>query len=257
MIHFIRRIRKQLMSENRFGKYLLYAGGEIVLVIIGILVALYLNGLNDIRKDRVREIAYLRNIQTDLRINIAEMDRYLEQRTGKIEAAKRILEHFEGKPIDDYAAFNQDGVDIYSWKKFYLVNNTFQEMINSGNLALIGNARIKNQLLDIESLYTKMKSEEDHYRYDTEKLIYEPTYEFMDLSALVDNYAWRVSGGKAGKDVALTASDYEVYLKSRKLKNGFVMTVLEFETMNGQMQDLRAKCQALIASIDEDVKVGS
>lgn len=93
------------------------------------------------------------------------MDKYLETRTGNIASAKRILEHFDGKPISDYSAFNQDGVDIYSWKKFYMVNNTFQELVNSGNLAMISNARIKNQLLDIESLYTKMKSEEDHYRY--------------------------------------------------------------------------------------------
>ena len=66
------------MTDNKVGKYLLYASGEIVLVIIGILVALYI-------------------------IDMSE-------------------------PISDYSAFNQDGVDIYSWKKFYMVNNTFQEL---------------------------------------------------------------------------------------------------------------------------------
>ena len=46
MIKFFRRIRHQLLSENKFSKYLLYAIGEIVLVVAGILIAIQLNNLN-------------------------------------------------------------------------------------------------------------------------------------------------------------------------------------------------------------------
>lgn len=254
MIQFIRRLRQGLLEESRFGKYLLYASGEIVLVIIGILVALYLNDLSDARKERVREVAYLRNIQSDLRLNIAETDKFLASRNGNITAAKSILEHFNGQPIADYSAFNRDAIEIYSWRRFYLANNTYQELVNSGNLGAISNAGISHQLLDIEALYQKMKSEEDHYRYDTEKLIYEPIYRLMDLEPLVDEYAFQMSGGKAGRRVELTPAQFDAYFKSVELKNGFVMTVLELDTMNGQMSDLRAKCQALIASIDEEMK---
>lgn len=254
MIHFIRKIRSELLTENRFGKYLLYAIGEISLVIIGILVALYINNISDMRKERVRELGYLENIKADLRLNIAEMDKYLATRTADIDSANRILEHFEGKPITDYSAFNEDGVNIYSWHRFYMTNNTFQELVNSGSLAMISNARIKNQLLDIESLYKKMKGEEDHFRYDTEQLIYGPIYEIMDLNALVNNYAYRVSKGQSGKDVPLSKQDFDAYLKNRKLKNGFVMTVLEFDTMNAQMRDLKALSEALIVSIDDEIK---
>lgn len=253
MIHALRKLRQQLLSENKFTRYLAYALGEIVLVIVGILVALYINNLSDIRKERQREVAYLENIKTDLRLSIAEMDSYLADRSAKIEAAKRLVGHFEGVPITDYNAFNADGVSIYSWKKFYISNNTFQELVNSGGLAIISNARIKNQLLDIESLYKKMKSEEDHFRYDTEKLIYEPLYASTDLNALVDNYAFHASGGQAGRDVPLSADNFSEFMKSRLQKNGFVMTILEFETMNEQMRQLRAQSEALIASIDQEI----
>ena len=256
MILVLRKMRHALLADNRLGKYLLYAFGEIVLVIIGILVALYINDLSDARKERVRELAYLQNIRTDLGLNIAEMDRYLASRAGKIASAQRILEHFNGKPVTDSAAFNADGVEIYSWKKFYLVNNTFQELVNSGQLAKIGNPRIKNQLLDIEALYTQMKSEEDHFRYDTEKLIYEPIYSFMDLQPLVASYEYRVTGGASGLDAILRPEAFDAYFKSVMLKNGFTMTILEFQTMNAQMQELKAKCQDLVAIIDEDIKAG-
>ncbi|MBP7371141.1 MAG: hypothetical protein KA902_06835 [Arenimonas sp.] len=242
------------MTENKVSKYLLYALGEIVLVVIGILVALYINNMNDLRKERVRELGYLDNIKTDLKLNIKEMDKFLAVRNNNIQSAAKILEHFDGKPIEDYTAFNQLGVGIYNWQKFYTSNNTFQELVNSGNLAIISNVKIKNQLLDIEALYKKMKSEEDHYRFDTEKLIYEPLYEMMDLNPLVQNFAFKISKGQSGKDVVLTGQYYDAYLKSIKLKNGFVMTILELETMNGQMQQLKAQSEALIVSIDDEMK---
>nr|MBP6310523.1 hypothetical protein [Arenimonas sp.] len=221
---------------------------------IGILVALHINNLNDIRKERVRELGYLENIKTDLKLNISEMDKFLAVRNNNIQSAAKILEHFDGKPIEDYTAFNQLGAGIYNWQKFYMSDNTFQELVNSGNLATISNVKIKNQLLNIDALYKKMKSEEDHYRFDTEKLIYEPLYEMMDLNPLVQNFAFQESKGQAGKDVVLTSEYFVPYFKSTKLKNGFVMTILELETMNGQMQQLKDQSEALIVSIDEEIK---
>src|SRR5210317_248892 len=150
MIKFFRKIRQRLLHENKLGKYSLYAIGEILLVVIGILIALQINNQNDLRKDRIKEIHYLENIKTDLNINLVEMDRYLDVRTESIEAAKRIIEHFDGKPITDYSAFNADGVVIYNWQKFWQTNNTFQELVNSGNLALLSSDVIKTSLFDIE-----------------------------------------------------------------------------------------------------------
>jgi len=239
--------------QGSVSKYLLYATGEIVLVVIGILIALQINDANDARKERLKEVHYLENIKTDLQINIQEMDRYLETRTGCIEAARRIIGHFEGEPITDYDAFNADGVSIYSWQKFYQSNNTFQELVNSGNLGLISSESIKSKLLDIESLYKKMKSEEDHFRFDTEKLIYEPLYELMDLQQLVSNFEYVASGGKSGQQVILNAAFFEDYLNSQKLKNGFSMTILEFGTMNDQMRLMKKMSQELVASIDTEI----
>jgi hypothetical protein len=256
MIKFFRKIRQNLLIENRLGKYSLYAIGEILLVVIGILIALQINNQNDLRKDRNKEIHYLKNIKTDLNINLLEMDRYLEIRTENIEAAKRIIEHFEGKPITDFTAFNADGIKIYNWQKFYQNNNTFQELVNSGNLALLSNDSIKKKLLDIESRYKKMKSEEEHYRFDTESVIYGPLYELMDLNPMVSNFEFYASNGSSGRDVTLTSEYFSEFLNSKKLKNGFVLTVLEFTTLNQQMREIKQMTEELILSIDQEIKKG-
>ena len=250
MIAFIRKLRRRTLAEGAFGRYLAYAVGEIVLVVIGILIALQINNFNDARKDRVRELGYLANIRGDLVDNVAEMDRYLAARTGYIASAQRIISHFEGKPIEDASAFNADGIDIYSWRRYYQINNTYQELVNSGNFALLSNARIKHGLLDLEAQYKKMKGEEDHFRFDAETLLYHPLYASMDLNPMVMDYAYRVSQGQAGNDGKLTAEVFANFLKTRMLKNGFVMAVLEFDTMNDQMREMKRLSEVLMDEID-------
>ncbi len=66
MIKFFRNIRRRLLRENRFTRYLIYAIGEIILVVIGILIALQLNNLNERKKDREYSSVMLKEIYGDL-----------------------------------------------------------------------------------------------------------------------------------------------------------------------------------------------
>lgn len=59
MLHFFRKMRKALIPENRFGRYFFYALGEIVLVVIGILIALQINNWNAEQKLKKQEISIL------------------------------------------------------------------------------------------------------------------------------------------------------------------------------------------------------
>ena len=74
MINFFKKIKQQLLTENRFSKYLVYAIGEIVLVVIGILIALQLNNWNEVRKIRIQEIKTLKELRSDLLQNINDID---------------------------------------------------------------------------------------------------------------------------------------------------------------------------------------
>lgn len=256
MIPLLRNARHRLLAENRLTRYLAYAVGEIVLVVVGILIALQINNWSDARKDRQKELVHLANIRADLVANIAAMDRTLEVRTARIAAARRILDHFNGKPIEDASAFNADGIGIYNWERFYLGDNSYQELVNSGNFALLRNHAIKDQLLDIQALYRRMKGEEDHYRFDTETALYKPLYETMDTEALVADYEYAASGGRSGRKGAVDVATFEAYLRNRTLKNGFMMTILEYGTMNAQMEELRRRCRTLIEAIDAETKRG-
>lgn len=241
------------MSENKTGKYLKYAIGEIILVVVGILIALQINNLNEVRKTRDKEVAYLKGIKNDLQLNILEIEEFITNRTNQINSASAIIEHYNGKPVTDWNTFNKYTVDIYTWQRFFQIDNTFQELVNSGNLAIISNDSIKNGLLNLDVLYKKMKYNEDHFRYDAEVALYEPSYSMIDIHTVANNYMYQLTDGKIGALGNLKKEDFEEVLQDLKQKNGFAFAILEFSTMVTRFEAMKNKCEEIITLIDKEI----
>ncbi len=83
MIKFFRKIRQKLLSENRFNKYLIYAFGEIILVVIGILIALQINNWNESNQNRKKVDKLLVKIQKDIKTDISQIQRLTEYYRNK------------------------------------------------------------------------------------------------------------------------------------------------------------------------------
>lgn len=91
MIHFFRKIRRQLLRENRFTRYLLYALGEIFLVVVGILIALEVNNMNERNKSRAQLSANLSKINRELKMNIKTLEFQEKVNDTLIEKLKESL----------------------------------------------------------------------------------------------------------------------------------------------------------------------
>ena len=255
MIKFFRKIRQNMIKENRASKYVLYAIGEIILVVIGILIALQINNTNEANKERAKELHYLKNIKTDLLLNIKNINTFIETRESKIQSANTILEYYEGKRIlENLNEFSNQCLNVYVWKKFYQTNNTFIELTNSGNLALISNDSIKNNLLNLDAIYKELKGEEEHFRFDGEELIYKPSYNILDLNPIIQKHTYNITNGQAGENRELPRENFELLLKNLKHKNGFVMAVYEFTVMNSQLSKMREMSINLVELINNEIK---
>lgn len=99
MIGFFRKIRKQLADDNKPLKYMRYAVGEIVLVVVGILIALQVNNWNEDYKESQAIKSVLYEIKEDLIKDKAELERNIEIRTEDFEAQKRIINVLESNEV--------------------------------------------------------------------------------------------------------------------------------------------------------------
>lgn len=147
MIKFFRKIRQNLLSENKFSKYLIYAIGEIILVVIGILIALSINNWNEKRKYKNLEIVTLIEIQKGLNQALNENERAEQANLGTIKSYEILLEHFEKKlPYSELLSVHFRRLMAWQEPDF---NYTGFELFKSRGPDLISNDSIKIKLLEI------------------------------------------------------------------------------------------------------------
>jgi len=153
MIKFFRKIRQNMIKENRTSKYLLYAIGEIVLVVIGILIALSINNWNEQRKNANQELKLLQSFNIGLEKDLADIDSNISGHTKGLNSANMILNLLESNQIyNDTLAKHFSNV----MEPSRFVNSTSAfETLKSKGIDLITNEDLRNQLISVyDAQYT-------------------------------------------------------------------------------------------------------
>lgn len=102
MIKFFRNIRQNLLMKNQIGKYYKYAFGEIVLVVIGILIALSINNWNEARKNEIKQSILIKNIIEDLRLDSIHVNKSLSE----VENQKNLVDDLIAKSLNKEKKIN-------------------------------------------------------------------------------------------------------------------------------------------------------
>ena len=163
MIKFFRKIRQKLLTENKFSKYILYAIGEIILVVIGILIALQINNWNLAQQDRKTEIENLRALQKEFSQNKATLRVVIQVNNDNISGAEKLIQSFS---IDSKDTIKEQTVAIYASEAFGTETNfepetgVLTEIISSGQLKLIQNIELKHKLAGFNSKIGKIEQQE-------------------------------------------------------------------------------------------------
>lgn len=161
MIKFFRKIRQKLLSKNKFSKYLIYAIGEIVLVVIGILIALQINNWNENRKEHSIAQQYLKGIEADLKKDILQVNRILDEQLipiNLIHSIDNVYTKEYHQPEKYQAFYNQlDTSKVYTLfnrgYSFRATNGTFNSLISDGKSSIIKNRSFFQQ---IQEIYTEI-----------------------------------------------------------------------------------------------------
>ncbi|WP_411896221.1 DUF6090 family protein [Winogradskyella sp. A2] len=146
MIKFFRKIRFDLMEKNKTGKYLKYAIGEIVLVVIGILIALSINNWNESDNLSKKEFSMLINMKNDLVSDIMNL-KYEDSvfSTFEFNSAKGIELFYKAKTTKDIDSVNK--LTVSFWNALYINDNTYNEMVSTGSMYSMKNKELKEYII--------------------------------------------------------------------------------------------------------------
>lgn len=143
MIKFFRRIRQQLLKENKLSRYLIYAIGEIVLVVIGILIALSINNWNETQKELKKEHDVLIQLKEEYQTNLAQLKEKMGQRYKTIAASLSLLSDTDQGKIIHGDSLASTFANLYLDPTFDPIQN---DLISSGSIRLIQNKELKQYL---------------------------------------------------------------------------------------------------------------
>ena len=251
MIRLFRKIRQQLLSEDKYSVYLLYASGEIILVVVGILLALQIDNWNDNRKTREIENKLLGELIISLNSDLNVFDINIGLHSGGSRAGGILLEYMAGDlpyhdSLSDYFAMT------YNYTAFN-PNYGAYESLKSLGVELIRSDEIRQRMLKLyEQQYKNVRQNTDLFTdqiMDHKLNLNETRFEEFNLFNVgkINTRKGTYGGHMVPVDFEALKNDKTYQYHLRTLKRGH-------EFLNEYNVMVKRNVQSLIELLEEEIK---
>ncbi|PCJ94919.1 MAG: hypothetical protein COA50_11090 [Flavobacteriaceae bacterium] len=246
MIKFFSKIRQRLLTENKFSKYLLYAIGEIVLVVIGILIALSINTWNHNLADEKKSKIILENLHEEFVLHKEKLAFALPNYAIGINANINLV-NLCGHDSITLTALQIDTILSQTFKgaPFNPPQPILDELLNTGNLNLIQNKKLQQYLFEWES-------KNKHF-----KLVYSAYWQFdSDQLApyLNKHWSWKnleIAGGTAyWKDRSKLKTNVNAMFQDIEFENLFTTNAFHLTRLQNELKQMDQLLISIIAETE-------
>ncbi|NNF33792.1 MAG: hypothetical protein EX254_10350 [Flavobacteriaceae bacterium] len=253
MIKFFRRIRKSQLLQGKVSKYLLYAMGEIALVMVGILLALQVNNWNENKKAYESSKEYLNEILKDLEENsdligkgIYSCDEFMQNEVWALQLTEYVPDQADSLWIALGGHF------VF----FTISDRTFQKLQNSGNTRLVGFDDIEDKLTHY---FIKSKDRYDSFQEWDKFMTLEGQDYMKDLDERLEisNYRMDFYAREAsprefplGQDPVQQVIILIDFAESPRGRNHFKYNYMRHERARGFLKEMKTETDALITEIN-------
>jgi hypothetical protein len=161
MIKIFRKIRQNLLNEGKTSKYFKYAIGEIVLVVVGILIALQINNWNQSNQNKKQENQILNQLLIEYTNNLNQLNSKIDIRKEILKSSLILLD-YRKKEVNKIEAdsFNLRVSRMITRPTFDPELGVTNELNNSGRLYLLKNETLRNKITSFPSLLSEVQEEE-------------------------------------------------------------------------------------------------
>ena len=190
MIKLFRHIRQRLLSENKLSKYLIYALGEIILVIIGILIALAINQKNtDKNNNEIRDL-YIIQLVDEIDSNIKKLNVYRDDTEKRIAELDTLSQILVNKDYNNPKLLEKSRY-LYQRNTYNPIMVTYENLKFSGDLKLFNDIELINSISETYNTFNDIKTVEN-IDLEVVNVYYKDYYmvnaKTLDLSLSSDNF---------------------------------------------------------------------
>ena len=248
MIKFFRKIRQSLLTENKFSKYLIYAIGEIILVVIGILIALQINNWNENLIKSKEEIHILKALKIGLEADLTDLKFNKKSIQSSIASANKVIYSLENNlPYRDSIP---DYIGHMMFPVIFVHSTSAFETLKSKGINLIKNDNLREEIINVyDSQYSFfLKNESLIFLEEAERALRELFSPRFEESYVYDfnepNFKPRLT--PLDYEALKTDQEFKYFLKSFKNRLNLLSKF--------HYRRLMKQVEALILSIDSELK---
>ncbi|MBN3583739.1 hypothetical protein JYB64_15165 [Algoriphagus aestuarii] len=254
MIKFFRKIRQKLIKEKRVKNYLIYALGEIVLVVIGILIALAINNANLRRIDSNNEQNYLEGLRFEFQVSQMKLAELLTVNQKNLDGSREILNYIHSEePNVTEERLSELLFETLSDDISFNPNNSFlNELINSGNLKNISSIDLRNKLTSWIATMDDIKRQEAELSSQREDVLDLFRSENFSILTILDR-----TGVREALDITASPEAHSNLgiLDSREFENDLLIFMLTSEaTKTNHYEPLMQGINAILEEIEKELK---
>lgn len=249
MLKFFRKIRRKLIEGRNLKRYLIYAIGEILLVVFGILIALQINNWSEERKDTKKEYQILFSLSEDFKSNQIELNRTLSEIPLRIERLKTMLSYV-GKTKSQLTEEMKDTITNTGFVLTDVIEGSLNSILSSDKLELIRSDSLKNMLTAYPAFIIKFKKQEEtveDYVINVQRF---KLREYLTLTDLLSDVDPRYENLKAH----VIKSDYEGLLNDRDYQNILVGVLIQSNGLFSSAKQLKEKTEKIFDLLERELK---
>jgi len=250
MLHYLRQIRQKLIIQENAKKYLLYAIGEILLVVIGILIALQINNWNEDRIKRTQELKVLTQIQADLSINLNEVNDLATKLEFSKNSSDSLLKSF--RSTEKIRAFTFHASLIHR-RFFFNISSSGYSLLSGSLGTLISNDLLRNGIVELyENDFIEIEKRQQMLSNHLDQNLNPKSNQLFEIRQQIE---FTIKEFDENSLDLYEPIDYQKISTNLEYINTIIILKRMYDIQLKQLYDTRINLESMLALLESDINI--
>ncbi len=250
MLHYIRLIRQNLIDQEKTRKYLLYAIGEILLVVIGILIALQINNWNEDRNKRTQELKVLTQIYSDLSINLNEVNDLSTKLEFSKNSSDSLLKSFRSTEQIRSFTFH---ISLIHRRFFFNISSSGYSLLSGSLGTLISNDILRNGIVELyENDFIEIEKRQQMLSNHLDQNLNPKSNQLFEIRQQIE---FRIKEFDENSLDLYEAIDYQSLSKNLEYINTIIILKRMYDIQIKQLIETRTNLEVMLSLLDNEIEL--